>query len=137
MAQKQQKQLMSTLNVLYYADLYLQKHKGDSNWKIQNTYLRCQKRNCPILRLASALSNRNLERAQSRKGSYFKTCTSCKRYWESSSSLKETKKRISHSTTSGRKRPFWSNYQILTCWNTMVRGGKACCMLTFTIPLLK
>lgn len=104
MAQKQQKQLMSTLNVLYYADLYVQKHKVDSNWKIQKTYLRCQKRNCPILRLASALSNRNLERAQSRKGSYFKTCTSCKRYWESSSSLKETKNRISHSTTSGRKR---------------------------------
>jgi hypothetical protein len=102
---------------------YIYQCTPGSQIETRKTYLRCQNRNCPILRLASALSSRNLESAQSRKGSYFKTCTSCRRYWDSSSSLKETKDRAAQ-----EKDPSLSNQQMVTM-ATPGSFGLGCCVL--------
>lgn len=76
----------------------------------EKAYLRCQNRKWPILLLDKARSRRNVVKSQSRYGSYFRTCTSCRRYWKSSSSLSMKTENMTLSSPVGWQAASFASY---------------------------
>lgn len=87
------------------------------NSEAEKVYLRCQNRKWPILLLDKARSRRNVVKSQSRYGSYFRTCTSCRRYWKSSSSLlmKKCKKKLINKFLNYFGRILWHCHKSVQC----------------------